>query len=318
MKRKPNAPAGLHPRNRHRGRYDFASLVAACPELAAYVAPNAYGEESVDFANPDAVKALNRALLAHQYGVKHWDIPEGRLCPPIPGRADYVHHLADLLAADNGGEIPRGPRVRVVDVGVGANVVYPLLGHIEYGWSFVGTDVDAASLESAERILMANRVPESSVALRQQETPGRIFEGVLGEDERFELTMCNPPFHASAQEAGEGSRRKWRNLGKSAGGGAAPNLNFGGSGGELWCPGGEAAFVGRMVGESARMPERCLWFSSLIAKSANLPAVYEALRRAGAADVRTVAMGQGAKQSRFVAWTFLPAAARSARLRAVF
>lgn len=318
MKRKPNAPAGLHPRNRHRGRYDFASLVAACPELAAYVAPNAYGEESVDFANPDAVKALNRALLAHQYGVKHWDIPEGRLCPPIPGRADYVHHLADLLAAHNGGEIPRGPRVRVVDVGVGANVVYPLLGHIEYGWSFVGTDVDAASLESAERILMANRVPESAVALRQQESPGRVFEGVLREDERFELTMCNPPFHASAQEAGEGSRRKWRNLGKGAGGEAAPKLNFGGSGGELWCPGGESAFVARMVGESARMPERVLWFSSLIAKSANLPAVYEALRRAGAADVRTVAMGQGAKQSRFVAWTFLPADARAARLRAVF
>ena len=42
---------------------------------------------------------LNRAILMHHYGVKSWDIPAGYLCPPIPGRADYIHSVADLLAA---------------------------------------------------------------------------------------------------------------------------------------------------------------------------------------------------------------------------
>lgn len=46
----------LHPRNRHTGRYDLPSLIACCPELTPFVAPNAYGNESIDFANPDAVR----------------------------------------------------------------------------------------------------------------------------------------------------------------------------------------------------------------------------------------------------------------------
>lgn len=310
----PKAPAP-HPRNRHTGRYDFPALVRACPALAEFVAPNAYGDDSVDFANPAAVRALNRALLAAQYGVAHWDIPEGRLCPPIPGRADYLHHLADLLASDLGGNIPRGAGVRVLDIGVGANCVYPLIGHAEYGWSFTGSDADDDSLACAERILTANRIPDSAVELRLQENPGRILAGVAREGDRFALTMCNPPFHASAEAAGEGTRRKWRNLGRGERAAEAPSLNFGGSAGELWCPGGETAFVRRMVEESVQAPRLAVWFTSLISKSENLPAVREALARARATEVRTLNMAQGAKQSRFVAWTFLPPAERTRRLR---
>ena len=89
----------LHPRNRHSGRYDFPKLIAACPELGEYVILNPYGKQSIDFANPDAVRVFNRALLRQFYGIQHWDIPAGYLCPPVPGRADYLHGLADLLAA---------------------------------------------------------------------------------------------------------------------------------------------------------------------------------------------------------------------------
>ena len=95
----------LHPRNRHSGRYDFPKLIAACPELGEYVILNPYGKQSIDFANPDAVRVFNRALLRQFYGIQHWDIPAGYLCPPVPGRADYLHGLADLLAGDTG---PRG------------------------------------------------------------------------------------------------------------------------------------------------------------------------------------------------------------------
>ena len=87
---------GFHPKNKHHGKYDFKTLIAANPDLATFVAVNEFGTETIDFANPDAVKMLNKALLLHFYGLKNWDIPKGFLCPPIPGRADYIHYLYEF------------------------------------------------------------------------------------------------------------------------------------------------------------------------------------------------------------------------------
>lgn len=304
---KPAAPVSkgqLHPRNRHQGRYDFAALIKGSPELAAFVIINPYGKQSIDFADPAAVKVFNRALLKQHYGIAHWDIPADYLCPPIPGRADYLHYLADLLAAGNGGEIPRGARVRALDIGVGANCIYPLLGHREYGWRFLGADIAASAIASARAIVSANPGLAEAIELRQQADAKHIFQGLLQADERFDITLCNPPFHASAEEAASGSKRKWRNLGKLDPKRKLPVLNFGGQAAELWCQGGEAAFVARLIRESAQHAEQVLWFSSLISKAGNLPGVHAALKQAGAREVHTVEMAQGQKQSRFVAWTF--------------
>ncbi len=301
MSRSPPEAPGLHPRNRHQGRYDVAALVAASPALGPFVVRTPHGERSIDFADPRAVKALNQALLALQYGILRWDIPDGYLCPPIPGRADYVHHLADLLAFAHGGVVPRGPAVRILDLGVGANAIYALLGHREYGWSFVGTDIDAGALACARRILADNPGLAAAVTLRQQPDKAAILDGMLEPGERFEACLCNPPFHASAAEARAGSERKWRNLGRE--GGPRPVLNFGGQGAELWCPGGEAGFLGRLIRESSRHREACRWFTALVSRAANLPSLVTALRTAGATH-RVLEMGQGQKRSRILAWTF--------------
>lgn len=302
---KPDAAKGqLHPRNRHQGRYDFPALIKASPELAAFVIINPYGNQSIDFANPAAVKVFNRALLKQFYGINHWDIPADYLCPPIPGRADYLHYLADLLAANNAGEIPRGAQVRALDVGVGANCIYPLLGNREYAWQFLGADIAAEAIASAKAIVQANPGLRDAIELRQQRDSAHIFQGLLNSDERFDLTLCNPPFHASAEEASSGSKRKWRNLGKLDPKRKLPVLNFGGQAAELWCKGGEAAFVSQLIRESAAVGQQVLWFSSLISKAGNLQGVYSALKQAGALQVQTVEMAQGQKQSRFVAWTF--------------
>lgn len=302
------AKPGLHPRNRHAGGYDFGALVEASPELAPFVVRAPHGGPSINFADPGAVKALNRALLALAYGIENWNLPEGFLCPPIPGRADYLHHLADLLAEENGGAVPRGRRVCALDVGVGASAIYPLVGHREYGWSFVGSDIDPTALASAARILAANGL-ETVIHLRRQPDPAAVFASVVTPEDRFDLTLCNPPFHGSLHEAREGTRRKWRNLGR--GEAVRPVLNFGGQGAELWCEGGEAGFARRMIAESALIPGQVLWFTTLLSSSASLPAVHRSLRQAGAREVRTVAMAQGQKQSRFVAWTFLEPEARA-------
>jgi 23S rRNA (adenine1618-N6)-methyltransferase len=300
----------LHPRNLHRGRYDFALLIATSPELAAFVAVNQYGNESINFVDPAAVKALNRALLLHYYNIKEWDVPALYLCPPIPGRADYVHYLADLLAESNGGNIPRGDKVRVLDIGVGANCIYPLIGHRSYGWHFVGTDVDEVALKNARSIVEANQLGDA-VELRLQGSPSSIFEGVTYADEYFDLTLCNPPFHASLAEARHGAQRKWKNLGKENDKHKNPVLNFGGQSKELCYEGGEEAFVTRMIEESVSGGSHCLWFTTMVSKSSSLPHVYRALKYAGATDNRTIEMSQGQKKSRILAWTFMDKDQRS-------
>lgn len=311
-----SARSALHPRNRHQGRYDFNALTVALPALAAFLTTTPAGEASIDFSDPSAVRALNRALLKTQYGIAHWDLPEGYLCPPIPGRADYLHGLADLLAgsnvdAANTATIPRGAAIRALDIGTGANLIYPLLGHREYGWRFVGTDIDGKALNAAAAIVDANGL-RKAIELRHQPDPARIFDGLLRDDDVFDFTLCNPPFHASAEDAARGSQRKWRNLGKADAMRGGARLNFGGQSSELWCAGGESAFVRRMIRESAPIATRVYWFSTLIAKSEHLADVRKQLNQAGAQEVRIVAMAQGNKQSRFVAWTFLGAPQREA------
>jgi 23S rRNA (adenine1618-N6)-methyltransferase len=302
----------MHPRNRHQDRYDFAALTRAWPPLKAHLARTPNGSTSVDFADPAALRALNRALLQSQYGIAGWQFPDGYLCPPIPGRADYVHGLADLLAESNDGVIPRGAGVRALDIGSGASCIYPLLGRVEYGWQFVGSEIDTAALASAQAIVAANPALQPDIELRQQPDTGSILKGIVQVGERFDLTLCNPPFHASASEAAQASATKWDKLGRSGPTRRRPQRNFGGQSRELWCRGGEVAFVRQMITESADFATSVYWFTSLIAKAAHLASLKQHLRKVGALGVRTVAMAQGQKQSRFLAWSFLDTRQRTA------
>lgn len=309
---RPKSPAlagkaDLHPRNRHRGAYDFARLTAIAPDLARFVTRNRYGNESIDFADPVAVKALNRALLKTFYAIDFWEIPSGFLCPPIPGRADYIHYLADLIGTK------KDASVRVLDIGTGANLIYPLLGQRAYSWQFVGADIDAAALANAQTIIENNAGLASAIELRLQPRAQHIFHHVIGADEQFAATLCNPPFHASAAEAATGTQRKLKNLSKNRhektgaiahGSDAKPALNFGGRHNELWCAGGEAAFIERMIRESVDFAGQVRWFTTLVSKSENLPALKRALRQLNCPHVRTIAMHQGQKTSRILAWSF--------------
>ncbi|MEP2717800.1 23S rRNA (adenine(1618)-N(6))-methyltransferase RlmF [Pseudophaeobacter sp.] len=287
----------LHPRNQHINGYDFVRLGAQTPELKAFTISNPAGRTTIDFQDVSAVRMLNRALLKAHYDIEYWDIPEGYLCPPIPGRVDYIHYLADLLADSNNQEIPRGGDIKVLDIGTGASLVYPLAGQSEYGWHFTGVDIDAGALKSARKICEFNNL---EISLRRQNNRENIFRGVIQPKDAFHLTMCNPPFHGSIEQANKGTQRKWANLGK----GRSTKLNFGGQNAELWCPGGETKFIARMVDQSREFADQCLWFTSLVSKKDNLQPLSRILKRARVADYKVVEMAQGQKISRFIAWTY--------------
>src|SRR3989344_1564315 len=244
----------MHPRNRHQDRYQLKQLSLTSPGLLPFVTINKYGDETIDFANPQAVKALNQALLKFFYDIKYWDIPDHNLCPPIPGRADYIHSAADLFAQKE--------HLRVLDIGTGANCIYPLIGHKEYHWQFVGADIDKQSLINANKIISKNELT-SFIELRHQPDAKSTLRNIIRPNEFFDLVICNPPFHESLEEAASGSKRKWKNLGKSS---TKSLLNFGGKGAELWCPGGEKAFILNLIQESSEYYNQVNWFTCLVSK----------------------------------------------------
>ncbi|MBA6372561.1 23S rRNA (adenine(1618)-N(6))-methyltransferase RlmF [Colwellia sp. BRX8-4] len=303
----------LHPSNRHNNGYDFLALCQSLPTLKPFVHTNKYQNLSIDFANAKAVKALNQALLKYHYQVNQWDIPTGYLCPPIPGRVDYIHYLADLLAIS----LPatstlKESKVSVLDIGAGASCIYAILGQREYQWQFTCTDIDPTSIKVAKQIISADKSFKKSITCRLQTNSSQIFNGIIEEDDRFELTMCNPPFHRSLAEATKGSARKVKNLAAnkktfnpSLTTSPSVPLNFGGQNAELWCEGGELAFINQMIKESKSIQKQVLWFTCLVSKKDHISQLKQTLNKSKAKQIKVIDMAQGQKISRFIAWSFL-------------
>jgi 23S rRNA (adenine1618-N6)-methyltransferase len=281
----------MHPENPHRNGYDFTQLIQVSAELKSFVVKSKRGDDTIDFDDPKAVRALNAALLKTHHGVKFWEIPESFLCPPVPGRCDHLLHVARLF------QNPRN--LRVLDLGVGANCIYPLLGVSLFNWSFVATDISTDALIAAQLIVDKNDL-QRSIELRLQPNPSQKLSGVVSEKESFDLVICNPPFHTSAEEAQAGTQRKRTNLGLQG----KAKLNFGGVSNELWCQGGEYAFIEKLIDESVRFRNQVKWFSSLVSKDDHTPGLIKYLERKGPKAIKLLEMQQGQKKSRLLAWSF--------------
>ena len=319
---KPNRK-GLHPRNLHRQGYYFPSLVETYPALAPYVKTNSHGNLSIEFADTLAVKSLNAALLKRYYNITDWNIPEDSLCPPIPGRVDYIHYIAELLGIDDPttNRCNTQAKITLLDIGTGAAGIYPLLACQIYGWHCVGSDINTQSLENVALIIANNPKLKDCFTLRTQHDKNHIFDGIIHEGESFDVSVCNPPFHASQAEALKSSQRKLNNLARNRGEQTttrfnenkttqksiptSPTLNFGGLEAELWCKGGERMFLKKLIKESQVFSSQCRWFTCLVSKIENVKPAKQLIRKLGAIDIREIEMKQGNKITRILAWTFI-------------
>ena len=280
---------GLHPKNRFNKGYNFDDLIAKNPNLKAFVFKNKYDDLTIDFSDPKAVKELNKALLFYFEQLSVWDFPDENLCPPIPGRLDYIHHLADLLSLEK--------NIKILDVGTGASCIYPLLGVAAYDWSFVATDIELNALDTAQDNIDDNNFTDK-IELRQQLDETNILKGILEDSEVFSATMCNPPFYKSAEEAQGANRRKTRNLGNNA------VRNFSGNNNELWYVGGEKAFLHTYLYESSLYPKSSKWFTSLVSKKENVESLKASSKKLGVQTFKVIPMHQGNKVTRIVCWQF--------------
>lgn len=280
----------MHPKNPFTKDYDFDFLIQHYPSLRDFVFVNEYGNKTIKFADKQAVKALNTALLKAHYGLDFWDIPEHNLCPPIPGRLDYLLHIADLI---------QKPELRLLDIGTGANLIYPILASCHFGWQCSASEVDLDALNNAQEIIDKNSVL-ANIYLRQQRFKNSILEHIIRPDDAFDVVVCNPPFYKNRSDAQQKNQRKVRNLQLQE----KETLNFGGQANELWYKGGEEAFVKKMALESVQFKEQVYWFTSLVSQKENLKNIKRAINKTQPVAVKVIAMEQGNKKSRFVAWTF--------------
>ena len=302
----------MHPRNVFAAANpDFAALAATHPRLLPYLVETKDGRRTIDFASWDATVELNRALLDTFYGVKHWDVPRGHLCPPAANRANYVHWIEDLLELSrpaSASASAAGPAVVGLDVGVGASCVYPLIGASLNGWRFVGIDVTDVAVASARANAAGNPAIRHLIEIRDARTfslrrrdsarDGSVILPAIEEDERFAFCMCNPPFFDLDRSASE--RRR-------------PNRasDFGGSDAETACPGGERAFTARIFEDSLLLRDRVHWYTTMCGKKETVKHLRRALasREARVAAVRTTVFRQGKTARWGVAWSFAESAA---------
>ncbi len=300
--------SNLHPNNPHNQGYDFEALVNIFAELNEYVILNPHQEKTIDFTNPKAVLSLNTALLKLHYDIKNWSIPDGFLCPPIPGRADYMLNIADLLSEDFHNKRAKGHKVKMWDIGIGANCIYPLLAHQMFNWSCTGSEIDDTAIQNAQTILKENSL-ENKVSILKQSDPQSLIKNLLAEGDYYDVIICNPPFHESPQAIIDAAELKWKKLGKSQN---TAQLNFGGQSQELWCEGGELGFVTKLISESADLPNSVMWFTSLVSRQENLDILVDKLSGMPKGEYRIIPMSQGQKKSRILAWTYLTRKQRKA------
>ncbi|XXG86149.1 hypothetical protein AAC387_Pa11g1097 [Persea americana] len=332
-KRRRLEPPSIHPRNRYsENPPDFHLLASLYPSFKPYVFSSPRdGRARIDWTDFNATRELTRVLLLHDHSL-NWCIPDGQLCPTVPNRSNYIHWIEDLLSSDVVEKIDGcGDGVRGFDIGTGANCIYPLLGASLRGWRFVGSDV---ALEWAQRNVESNphlsdlieirkagdilpreetgtdQLLSGEIALNSEEKLSNdscivqkvgmisderkgyqgppVLVGVVRDGEKFDFCMCNPPFFESIAEAG-------RN----------PKSSCGGTLEEMVCPGGEQAFITRIIEDSVALKHSFRWFTSMVGRKANLKLLTSKLREVGVSVVKTTEFVQGYTCRWGLGWSFM-------------
>ena len=282
----------MHPKNRHLNGYDLIRLTKVYPPLKKYIVTNQFAKESLDFKQAGVVKALNTALLKADYNISYWDFPISHLCPPIPGRADYLLYLNELLIQHGLDQSP----IKILDIGTGATLIYPLLGCRLFNWQFKASDINPEALQNAQNIIAQNHL-QNCIHLMRQNNRTQLLKGIILPDEKFSASICNPPFFDSPTQALKTRHRKQKNL-------KIKDTGFKGLAKELWTPGGELQFVKKYINESQNYKHQIKLFSSLISSQKNLAQLIRYIKRAKIFKYEVIKMTQGHKQSHILVWYF--------------
>ncbi|KAI0759395.1 S-adenosyl-L-methionine dependent methyltransferase [Trametes elegans] len=283
----------MHPRNPYRDPPDFLALAEAHPALKPHIILSSKGA-TIDFKNEAAQRALTEAILLRDFALRV-ELPPGRLCPPVPNRLNYVLWLQDVVdTVSQALEVEGDKPVRGMDIGTGASAIYPLLGcRARPSWTFTATEIDEVSVGFAQRNVRANDL-QDRIAVVGVSPERPILAPLLKSDAVYDFTMCNPPFYASRDEVQQSAEAKE----------FGPNAVCTGADVEMITPGGEGAFVGRMVEESLGLREKCRWYTSMLGKMSSLTQIVQKLRDNKVDNYAIAELVQGQTRRWVIAWSF--------------
>ncbi|KAF1942244.1 hypothetical protein EJ02DRAFT_345843 [Clathrospora elynae] len=253
----------------------------------------------LDFQDPEAIQALSKAILKVHFGLQ-LDVPDDRLCPPIPNRWNYVswiQGLIDSTSPDYSGKYDSGRQVIGLDIGTGASAIYTMLCvKSRPGWTMCATDIDKKSFESAACNLALNNLMTRTKLLQTTELNPLIPFAALGVS-HLDFTICNPPFFTNTsdmQSSLKGEGKGWK-----------PNAICTGAENEMVCPGGDLGFVTTIVNESLVLKEKVQWYSSMLGKMDSAKAVINLLKKHGVTNWAVGVIEVGSSTKRWiVAWSF--------------
>ncbi|TFK22029.1 hypothetical protein FA15DRAFT_644769 [Coprinopsis marcescibilis] len=300
----------MHARNPYKNGIDFRRLTGNYESLRTHIYLTNDGQCSLDFRDENAQRCcreLTKAILKCDFGVD-LELPEDRLCPPVPNRLNYILWIQDIIAASRWSKSGPGTaerRIRGLDIGTGASAIYPLLAcSLEGGWQMVGTELDHKSYEYAKRNV---DMSDMSTRIQIREAGAEILGPLFDErEESFDFTMCNPPFYSSQTEI-ERLKGEKEGLPSQVCTGGELEMVYSGvaSSDDDWeRQGGEVAFVGRMVSESARVRERCRWFTSMLGRLSSVPKITAVLKCFEISNYIVTEFVQGRTRRWAIGWSF--------------
>lgn len=278
----------MHPRNRYKDKApDFIYLASKYPEFQKHVQTTLTGRVTLNFKDPEAVRALTCTLLKEDFDLTI-EIPLERLIPTVPLRLNYIHWVEDLI----GGQ---GNPQRGIDIGTGASCIYPLLGATMNGWFFLATEVDDICFNYAKKNVEQNHLAE---LIKVVKVPQKtlLMDALKEESIVYDFCMCNPPFFANQLEAKGVNSRNSRRPPPSS-------INTGGVT-EIMAEGGELEFVKRIIHDSLQLKKRLRWYSCMLGKKCSLAPLKDELRKQGVAKVTHTEFCQGRTMRWALAWSF--------------
>ncbi|KAL2037556.1 hypothetical protein N7G274_009668 [Stereocaulon virgatum] len=277
----------------YKDELDFAALALQSPAFNKFLKSNG----QVDFSNPEAVQQLTKSLLERDFKLK-LELPNDRLCPPVPNRFNYILWIQDLLDTTSDSYTDTyDPNRDVVglDIGTGASCIYPLIGCSQRPkWRFAATDIDEKNLTYAR-----SNISQNNLKLRVRPYQTNYNEPLIPLDaihlESIDFCMCNPPFYSSTADLLLSAAAKSR----------PPHSACTGADVEMVTSGGEVAFVNRMIAESRVLGNRCQWYTSMLGKYSSVESIVENLHAAEVHNWAVKDLVQGTKTRRWtVGWSW--------------
>ena len=240
---------------------DFLTLIKEFPELKKYILKqNEDNEEEFqfDWSNNELSLLMDKSILNYYFNIKYYDIPKGFLIPPIPSRINYINLINSIIT-----KLIKDINIKNIigiDIGTGANIIYPILGYSIYKWKFICTEINKEAYNNAKLILQKNNL-ENNINIIKQNNKDNIFISILNRENKYLFSMCNPPYYNYENEIKLEDKKRDN------------EYNFD----EIYYKNGEYGFFQRYFEESICYKNNVFLYTILIGKKINAENIYDKL-----------------------------------------